>query len=123
MVNPYTEILARALYRNESSIAGIPVKDREAAKDAIKFMNSQTYHARFQLNIVGDGVEIKYLCECCHEDLPQREKAQLPEPTNHLQALVQIVGQSIHQSVCDKKECQDYAQYQCDEFDRCRKGE
>lgn len=61
-------------------------------------------------------------CECCGE-LFVPETIQLPEPKGALQAVCQIVGSTIYSNVCDAKECQAYAQHQCDEFDQMRKGE
>ncbi|HBI01747.1 MAG TPA: hypothetical protein DDY18_09025 [Flavobacterium sp.] len=59
-VNPYTEILARALYRKETRIE-YPLQDMDLVKRAIEFMNSQTYVAKFQRD--GLAVLISYVEE------------------------------------------------------------
>ena len=60
--------------------------------------------------------------ECCGKMFKPKKQEQV-QAENGLQMLLQIVGAGIYSSICDAAECQDYAQYQCDEFDRARKGE
>lgn len=67
-LNPYVELLARALYNKETYVGDIPVEDRPLAKDAIQFMNARTFAARFKLNIIGDGVQIAYNVEDHQDD-------------------------------------------------------
>lgn len=61
-------------------------------------------------------------CECCGEEFKSKE-VEVKRCDNTLQALCAIVGSYIYESVCEKPECQKYAQYQCDMFDQARKGE
>lgn len=48
-LNPYVEILARALYLKDTSHVPFPPEDLELAKDAVKFMNCRTYLCRFSV--------------------------------------------------------------------------
>lgn len=61
-------------------------------------------------------------CECCGKEF-ERKHIEVTPAENTLQALCQIVGSYIFESVCDDKQCQAYAQHQCDEFDAARKEE
>lgn len=60
-LNPYVEILARAIYNKQSTVDGVPAEDRELAKEAIEFVNCRTFIARCRLSIMGDGFNIEFL--------------------------------------------------------------
>lgn len=47
-VNPYTEILARKLYRKDITPINVPIPDQDLAKDAVQFMNCQTFVGVFK---------------------------------------------------------------------------
>lgn len=49
-VNPYTEILARKLYRKDITPINVPIPDRDIAKDAVRFMNCQTFVCVFKID-------------------------------------------------------------------------
>ena len=66
-VNPYTEILARALYNKETTVT-VPVDDFHDVLDSIGFMNNRTYVAKFRLNMTGDTVHIDYKAEDHQDD-------------------------------------------------------
>ena len=66
----------------------------------------------------------KQTCECCGEIFKAPELTDfVGMPTNTLEALCRLMGGAIYSSVCQKRQCQDYAQQQCDAFDQARKGE
>jgi hypothetical protein len=60
-------------------------------------------------------------CRLCQEKFTPKQKKPTPDFENHIHALVHIVGNSIFEGVCDDKKCQDYANYEAQEFDRMRK--
>jgi hypothetical protein len=49
MLNPYVEILSRALYNKVESFLYL-AEDIEDVKIAIEFMNSRTFSARFEMS-------------------------------------------------------------------------
>jgi len=57
-LNPYVEIIARALYGRQVEPIEFPAEDMELAKAAIEFMNGRTYVARFQRD--GLSILIRY---------------------------------------------------------------
>ena len=61
MLNPYVEILARALYNKQTEPIEYLGDDMDLVKRAIEFMNCHAYVARFQRS--GLYVLIKYLEE------------------------------------------------------------
>jgi len=48
-LNPYVEILAKALYRKEMTPIYVYENELEDAKDAVSFINCRNYVARFEL--------------------------------------------------------------------------
>lgn len=61
ILNPYVEIIARAMYNKQTEPIKFPAEDMEMAKAAIEFMNCWTYVASFQR--CGLSILIRYMEE------------------------------------------------------------
>ena len=67
-------------------------------------------------------------CRMCYRQFTPAPKKPRPEPKDDFELppialLVFAVGESLASDVCQDKACQRQLQYECDEFDRARKGE
>ena len=62
-------------------------------------------------------------CRMCGRWMTRKEPKPLRDDLPWQAVAVFTVGQIMSEDVCDNIPCQDQLQYECDEFDRARKGE